>query len=173
MKVHAYRDASEECEPSKKENGKRNPKYQQSDHILQNACFVDTRTAPNGIDTCQDYYYKDAPCVCLEDATNTKTEHGRKTQAQNEWAADQRDLGTNPTYEEVREANLEAMKKAKPELQNAPGEEEHPAIECLRMVCDAYFLPMMDEETGEDTQVRTPRSGEFEIEPDEASVDLN
>ena len=120
--VHAYRDASEECEPSKKENGKRNPKYQQSDHILQNACFVDTRTAPNGIDTCQDYYYKDAPCVCLEDATNTKTEHGRKTQAQNEWAADQRDLGTNPTYEEVREANLEAMKKAKPELQNAPGE---------------------------------------------------
>ena len=91
---------------------------------------------------------QDAPCVCLEDATNTKTEHGRKTQAQNEWAADQRDLGTNPTYEEVREANLEAMKKAKPELQNAPGEEEHPAIECLRMVCDAYFLPMMDEETG-------------------------
>lgn len=155
MKVHAYRDASEECEP------KSSPNYQQSDHILQNACFVNSRTAANGISTCSDYYYKDAPCVCLQDATDTTTEHGRKTLAQNEWATKQRAAGKNPTYAEAREANLEAMKKAKPALANEPGAPEHAAITCLRMVCDAYFKPMMDEETGDNTEVRTPWGGPF------------
>ena len=161
MKVHAYRDADKECEPKSKD-GKPNPDYQQSDHILQNACFVNSRTAPEGISTCNDYYYKDAPCVCIKDATTKTTEHGRKTEAQNEWAAAQRAKPgkPNPTYKEVREANLNAMKKAKPEIADKDGK-EHPAIDCLRQVCDIYFKGMMDEETGDDTQLRTPVSGSF------------
>lgn len=166
MKVHAYRHADEECEPKSKKNGKPNPKYQQSDHILQNACFVNTRTAPEGIETCKDYYFKDAPCVCLEDATSPTTEHGRKTQAQNDWtnAQNAKVPPANPTYEEVREANLDAMKKAKPELADTgtgKKKKEHPAITCLRMVCDAFYLPKMDKKSGEDTQCRRPRSGAF------------
>jgi len=173
MKVHAYRDASKECEPKKGEDGKPNPKYQQSDHILQNACFVDKRTASEGIPSCKDYNYRDAPCVCLEDATTKTTEHGRKTQAQNEWAKEQRakEGKPNPTYKEVREANLEAMKKAKPEIADKD-DKEHPAIECLRLVSDAFFLDKMDEDTGEDTQVRTPRGGKFKPKPAQStSVD--
>jgi hypothetical protein len=160
MKVHAYRHADKECEPKSKD-GAPNPAYQQSDHIIQNACFVNSRTASSGISTVPDYYYKDAPCVCLEDATDPNTEHGRKTQAQNDWTSDQKARGTNPTYAEVREANLNAMKKAKPEIDNAPGQSEHPAIKCLRLICDAFFLPMMDQQTAENTQVRTPHGGPF------------
>lgn len=159
MKVHAYRDAKKECEPKSK-NGKTNPAYQQSDHILQNACFVNSRTAKQGISTCKDYYYKSAPCVCLRDATDTSTEHGRKTQEQNAWSKKARASGKNPTYKEVQDGNMEAMKKAKPALADKDGK-EHPAIQCLRLVCDAYFLPMMDEETGKDTECRAPASGMF------------
>jgi hypothetical protein len=166
MKVHAYKDADKECEPKKQADGSDNPAYQQSDHILQNACFVNSRTAANGIPTCNDYYYKNAPCVCIEDATTKTTEHGRKTQAQNEWAATQRAKPgkPNPTYKEVREANLEAMKKAKPEIADVDGK-EHPAIDCLRQVCDAHFLSKMDEDSGENTQCRTPHGGAFKAQP--------
>jgi hypothetical protein len=166
LKVHAYRHAADECEPKKSADGSDNPKYQQSDHILQNACFVDKRTAAEGIPTCKSYHYLAAPCVCLEDATTKTTEHGRKTQAQNDWASGQRAKPgkPNPTYEEVREANLEAMKKAKPEIADK-GDEEHPAIECLRAVCDAFFLPKMDDKTGKGTQCRTPYGGKFDEQP--------
>jgi len=159
MKVHAYKDASKECEPKKKD-GNPNPKYQQSDHILQNACFVNSRKAKQGISTCKDYYYKNAPCVCLADATDTSTEHGRKTLEQNAWSKKTRASGKNPTYKDVQDGNMEAMKKAKPALADKDGK-EHPAIECLRLVCDAYFLPMMDEATGKDTECRAPASGKF------------
>ena len=162
MKVHAYRHASKECEPKEK-GGAPNPAYQQSDHIIQNACFVNERTDKKGISTCKDYYYKNAPCVCIKDATDPLTEHGRKTQAQNAWAVDQRAAGTNPTYKSAREANLDAMKKAKPEIADGADGKEHPAITCLRMVCDAYFLPMMD--NNENTEVRTPADGEFTPTP--------
>ncbi len=163
MKVHTYRQASEECEPKSNPDKTPNPKYQQSDHILQNACFVDSREAPNGISTAKGYYFKDAPCVCIADATDKSTEHGRKTMAQNEWTADQKAKpgNPNPTYKEVREGNLDAMKKAKPAIANGPDGKEHPAITCLRMVCDAHFLPLMDKNTAENTQLRTPHSGPF------------
>jgi len=150
MKVHAYKHADKECKSN-----------QQSDHILQNACFMNSRNAAGGISSIPDYKIGDAPCVCLNDATDVKTEHGRKTLAQNEWTTAQRANGTNPTYKEVREANLEAMKKAKPSIADKPKGTESPAIKCLRMVCDAFFEPKMDKTTKENTEVRCPRSGAF------------
>ncbi len=150
MKVHAYKHADKECTSN-----------QQSDHILQNACFMNSRGAAGGISSIPDYKLNEAPCVCLEDATDTKTEHGRKTLAQNNWTSTQRAAGTNPTYEDVREGNLEAMKKAKPAIADSPPGTESDAIKCLRMVCDAFFLPKMDKTTKEKTEVRCPRSGSF------------
>jgi len=154
LKVHRYGDAGKECTSG-----------QQSDHILQNACLQNTRGG-DAIDTASAYTMNDAPCVCLEDATKTTTQHGRKTLAQNEWATLQRAKpgSPNPTYEEVREANMEAMKKAL-ELPDGPKGKEHPAIKCLRMVCDAHFKPMMSGKDKDKTQCRTPRTGDFEPTP--------
>jgi Domain of unknown function (DUF4150) len=153
MKVHAYKHADKECESGK----------QQSDHILQKACFHNTRGG-DAISTARDYQMGDAPCVCLEDATDPNTEHGRKTKSQNEWAKKQRAAGKNPTYQEVVDTNMKAMKEAKkPDCNDGPDGKEHPAIECLRMICDLHFKPMMagDEEKKNDTHVRTPATGQF------------
>lgn len=154
MKVHAYKHADKECQGGGK---------QQSDHILQNACFQNSRGG-EAISTVSDYTMNDAPCVCLEDATDPNTEHGRKTKSQGEWAKKQRAKGTNPTYKEVVDANMAAMKEAKkPHMNDAPDGTEHPAIECLRLICDYHFKPMMtgEEDKKNDTQVRTPASGKF------------
>lgn len=153
MKVHAYKHADKECSSS-----------QQSDHILQNACFQNSRGG-QAISTVADYKIGDAPCVCLEDKTKRGTEHGEKTFAQNEWTTKQRAAGKNPTYAEVREANLDAMKKAKaPDMDDTPDGKEHDAIKCLRMVCDLFYKEMMegdDNTAKESTQCRTPRTGAF------------
>jgi hypothetical protein len=162
--VHPYKDADEHCEKrDKSKPAAKDNKYQQSDHIIQNACFENSRGG-GGISTFEDYNMRNAPCVCLQDGTRRGTEHGEKTAAQNDWTKDQLDAGKNPTYEEVREANLDAMKKAKaPALDDKKGE-EHPAIECLRMICDAYFHELMDDEGNDDTQTRTPRGGKFKAD---------
>lgn len=152
MKVHAYKHAGEECDTG-----------QQSDHIVQNACFQNKRGGA-AISTVSGYKMGDAPCVCLDDGTKRGTEHGEKTAAQNEWAKNQRATGKNPTYAETREANLDAMKKAKPAIKDGPNGEEHPAIDCLRQVCDLYFKGLMDgddDDAKESTQCRTPRKGDF------------
>jgi hypothetical protein len=150
MKVHRYGDAHKECDSG-----------QQSDHILQNACFQNSRGG-QAISTVSAYTMADAPCVCLEDGTDTSTEHGRKTLAQGEWAKGQRAKNANPSYEEVREANMEAMKKAK-NIPDGPKGKEHPAIKCLRMVCDIHFKDMMSGPAAKksSTQVRTPATGKF------------
>lgn len=164
MKVHAYKHAGEEC-----------AKGHQSDHIVQNACFQNSRGGA-AISTVPGYKTGDAPCVCLDDGTTPGTEHGEKTAAQNGWTKQQRAAGKNPTYSEVREANLGAMKKAKaPHLNNGPNGEEHPAIECLRLVCDAYFKGLMegdDDDAKENAQCRTPRSGAFKQELTTTSVPM-
>lgn len=152
IKVHAYKHADKECSSS-----------QQSDHIVQNACFQNKRGG-DAISSVSGYKIGDAPCVCLDDKTTRGTEHGEKTAAQGEWAKGQRAKGTNPSYKEVREANLNAMKKAKPAIADGPDGKEHPAITCMRLVCDAYFKPMMagdDAAAKENTQCRTPNTGTF------------
>ena len=156
MKVHPYKDAHKECSSS-----------QQSDHILQNACFQNSRGG-EAISTVQDYKMNSAPCVCLEDATDPNTEHGRKTKAQGAWAKKQRASGKNPTYKEVVDANMAAMKEAKkPNLNDNADGSESDGIKCLRLICDAHFKPMMSgEDASKDaTEVRTPASGKFKPTP--------
>lgn len=159
--VHPYKDADKNCESRDKSKAAADDnKYQQSDHIIQNACFENAR-GKGGIKTFEDYNLNHAPCVCLKDATRRGTEHGEKTAAQNEWTKAQLAKKKNPTYAEVREANLEAMKKAKAPHMDDKNDKEHPAVECLRAVCDAFFHPLMENEGDDDTQTRTPRGGAF------------
>ena len=159
--VHPYKDAHKHCESrDKSQPAAKDNEYQQSDHIVQNACFENAR-GTGGIKSFEDYNLNNAPCVCLKDGTRRGTEHGEKTAAQNEWTKSQLEKKKNPTYEDVREANLDAMKKAKaPHMDNKNGK-EHPAIECLRAVCDAFFHPLMEDEGDDSTQTRTPRGGAF------------
>ncbi len=157
MKVHAYKHADKECSST-----------QQSDHILQNAAFQNSRGGA-AISTVPDYKIGDAPCVCLDDKTTRGTEHGEKTAAQGELAKAQRASGKNPTYKEVREGNLNAMKKAKaPAMDDGPDGKEHPAVTCLRMVCDAFYKDMMDGDDAaakDNTQCRAPATGKFSVKP--------
>lgn len=153
IKVHPYNKRKKNCR-----------KGQQSDHILQNAAFQNSRGGAS-ISTVKKYNIKKAPCICLNDATKLTTEHGKKTAAQKALAEKHRKLGRNPTYEEVREGNLDAVKKAKaPKLNDGADGEDHPAIKCLRAICDAYFKGLMagdDDAAKESTQCRAPDSGKF------------
>jgi hypothetical protein len=81
--IHQYKDRDKVCKSG-----------QQSDHIVQNACFESSRGG-GGISTFPDYKLETAPCICLEDATTPTTEHGRKTAAQNEAAKGWRENGRN------------------------------------------------------------------------------
>ena len=92
----------------------------------------------------------------VEDGTTAGTEHGRKTAAQNDSARKWRKRNKNPTYKEAREDNVEAMKKAKPELVN-----NKEAVECIKIAIKEYFedeLGLSDSDT-----VRTPRGGKFKL----------
>ncbi|RNF35933.1 DUF4150 domain-containing protein [Paracoccus methylarcula] len=164
MVVHPYNQASKHCSSS-----------QQSDHILQNACFQNSRGG-QAISTMPDYKIGRAPCVCLDDKTTRGTEHGEKTAAQNAWTSTQKATGKNPTYAEVREANLDAMKKAKaPAMDDGPDGKEHPAIGCLRMICDQHYKPLVagdDDSAKEQTQCRCPRTGKFKQQASSTTVDL-
>jgi hypothetical protein len=141
--VHKYKDRDKYCKTS-----------QQSDHIVQNACFQNTRGG-DAIDTAPGYTMEDAPCVCLNDATNPRTQHGKKTAAQNAWAQKQRDKGTNPTLGEVEQANMDAMDEAKPEMSDE-------ARECLKKVVEDHFENQLKMKKTD--QVRTPKTGDFEEE---------
>ncbi len=143
MAVHPYKDRDKYC------NSK-----QQSDHIIQNACFENSRGG-GGISSCPKYNLDEAPCVCLNDKTRVTTQHGKKTLAQNEWTTKQKDAGKKSvTYKEARDANLEAMKKAKPELENNTG-----AMECLKLIVDDHFKNKLGLE--DDSPIRVPRTGKF------------
>lgn len=166
MVVHPYKDADKHCESRDKSKAAADDnQYQQSDHIIQNACFENARGA-GGISSFEDYKLTNAPCVCLKDGTRRGTEHGEKTAAQNDWTKKQLDKGKNPTFAETREANLEAMKAAKaPDMDNDDEGNEHPAVECLRLVCNAFFHPLMDDPGNDETTARTPRGGKYKAKP--------
>ena len=147
LAVHPYKDRDKFCNAN-----------QQSDHIVQNACF-ENRRGGGGISSCPKYNLENAPCVCLNDKTRVKTQHGKKTLAQNTWTNKQKDAGKKTVpYKEARDANLEAMKKARPEL-----EDNDKATECLKLIVDDFFKNQMGLE--EDTPVRVPRTGKFKKPP--------
>jgi hypothetical protein len=129
----------------------------QSDHILQNACFENSRGG-GGISTFPNYKLEGAPCICLEDATDPNTEHGRKTQAQNEATQKWKKAEKQPSYAEVRDENLKAMKKARPALGKN-------AMDCIKRVVDEHFLGKGAGEKKAATGCRRPRSGKYKPSP--------
>ncbi|TIR86900.1 MAG: hypothetical protein E5X04_00445 [Mesorhizobium sp.] len=58
------------------------------------------------------------------------------------------------------------MKKAK-NIPDGPRGKEHPAIECLRMICDIHFKEMMSgpEKNKDSTEARAPATGKFKPTP--------
>jgi hypothetical protein len=137
--IHPYKDAHKNCSST-----------QQSDHILQNACFENSRNG-GGIATFPNYKISEAPCICLEDKTTPTTEHGRKTAAQNAATKKWKEANKNPNFGEVRDENMEAMKKARPDLKN-----NQKAMDCIKMVVDNHYGK------SDDTECRRPRSGSFQ-----------
>lgn len=127
IKVHPYRDRAKKgrCKKGK----------QQSDHLLQNACVNQKRRGP-AAPGFGGYDLDDAPCICLNDGTKPRTQHGIKTAHQNDWATDLRQGGNKKvSYKEARDKNLEFTAAGHEGLRNNPD-----ALKCLKMVIDDYFM---------------------------------
>jgi hypothetical protein len=143
MNVHRHGDA--DC-----------PDNYESDHMLQNACFVNTRRGP-GITVAPDYKLVDAPCICLKGkSTDVGGQHYKKTQSQNDMTESWKGKKTVP-YSEVRDKNLDAVKKSR----SAPPSPD--AMECLKKVVDYYFKDYL--KLDETTPVRVPASGKYRRPP--------
>lgn len=112
-----------------------NSDNKQSDHVLQNRCFVSegrTGKSPNW----PNYTEYSAPCVCLNDGTTPTTEHGRKSQKQKTYAARWRSGGkTTVKYSTVKKNNMDAMAHACSRLKS-----NKTAMQCLSEILDIYFM---------------------------------
>ncbi|SFT71955.1 MULTISPECIES: PAAR-like domain-containing protein [unclassified Mesorhizobium] len=160
LRLHRHEDSP--CEPEDRLGKTNKDTFEQSDHIVQTACFTEGRDGPP-IPTAgpkAKYDINKAPCVCLKDASKRETQHGEKSatqrQSKRDWVAKKKnDASWQPTYKDAREDNLDAMKDAlDPQINDGPNGEEHPAVGCLRTACDDYFK----EELGmtDDTPVKIP-----------------
>jgi Domain of unknown function (DUF4150) len=147
LTVHPYRDRKKHCKKGK----------QQSDHLLQNACVNQKRKGP-AAPGFGGYDLEDAPCICLNDGTNTRTQHGKKTERQNNWATDLRSKGSKKvSYKQARDKNLEFTQAGHDGLKNNKA-----AMECLKMIVDTYFKSVTGaknqaELDGKDCRVPGPR----------------
>lgn len=122
--IHPYKDRKKHCKKGK----------QQSDHLVQNACFNKKRRGP-ATSEFPNYDIDEAPCICLNDGTNTRTQHGKKTLRQNQWATSHRRKGNKEmSYKEARDKNLEFTAAGHDGLKN-----DKKAMECLKKIVDAYF----------------------------------
>lgn len=144
VKVHPYRDKKKRCKKGK----------QQSDHLLQNACVNQKRNGP-AAPGFGGYDIQDAPCICLNDGTNTRTQHGIKSELQNDWATNLRQGGnTKVSYKEARDKNLEFTAAGHAGIRDTPG-----ALECLKMIVDDYYKRLTgakDVKELEKTECRVP-----------------
>ncbi len=141
IKITAHKDS--ECR-----------KDQQSDHIVQNACFVNSRKLNTAISTAPGYSTDDAPCICLFGKSTGNGEHGRKTKKQTKWEKSLRKKGAkNTTYANARDANLKILH----ESMNHPPSDK--AMKCIQIRLDEYFKGKLGME--DDTEVRIPRTRKF------------
>jgi hypothetical protein len=125
--VHPYRD--------RKKKGRCKAGKQQSDHLLQNACVNQKRRGP-AAPGFGGYDLDDAPCICLNNGTKTRTQHGIKTAKQNDWATDLRQSGKKTvSYKEARDKNLEFTASGHEGIRNSPD-----ALKCLKAIIDEYFM---------------------------------
>jgi len=127
--VQPYKDQRKECTKGGKHEGK------QSHHVIQNAHFQQPRGTTIK-DVCPGYEEGDAPCIPLDDGTDTSTEHGNVSNQQKADAKRHRnnakDTGKNPTYDDARKDAKEQLKK------DPPGLTEQQA-ECILIEVDKYF----------------------------------
>jgi hypothetical protein len=129
-------------------------KDQQSDHIVQNACFVNSRKLNAPISTAPDYSTNDAPCICLFGKSTGNGEHGRKTKKQTKWEKELRKKGAkNTTYAKARDDNLRILH----ESMNHPPSDK--ALKCIQLELDKYFKDTLG--LSDDTEVRIPRTRKF------------
>lgn len=147
LTVHPYRDRKKHCKKGK----------QQSDHLLQSACVNQKRNGP-AAPGFAGYDLGDAPCVCLEDGVDPDTEHGKKSELQNEWATELRRSGKKKVkYKEARDKNLEFTAAGHDKLRNSPI-----ALACLKAEIDDFFMRLtgakdLDELEAMDCRVPGPR----------------
>jgi hypothetical protein len=147
--VHPYRDRGKKgrCKKGK----------QQSDHLLQNACVNQKRRGP-AAPGFGGYDLDDAPCICLNDGTNTRTQHGIKTALQNDWATNLRDnKNVKVSYKEARDENLKFTAAGHEGIRNSPD-----ALKCLKAIVDEYFMRItgassVEELEKQDCRVPGPR----------------
>ncbi|WP_245474208.1 DUF4150 domain-containing protein [Mesorhizobium sp. M2A.F.Ca.ET.042.01.1.1] len=124
IKVHKYKNRKKNCKKGK----------QQSDHLMQNACANLKRRGPPTTEF-PNYNIDEAPCICLNDGTNTRTQHGKKTLRQNNWATSERQAGKSEvSYPEARDKQLEFTAAGHDGLATSPS-----AMKCLKMIIDTYF----------------------------------
>lgn len=136
-------------EPYNEQRKKTGATYEgkQSHHVIQNAHFQKPRGTTIK-EICPGYSEGAAPCISLEDGTDTNTEHGRVSQMQKADAKRYRDRGTNPTYPEAR-ADAQNQLAAKPK----PGLSKDEA-ECILKEVDKQFEKMCNGTGGK--QLRPP-----------------
>jgi hypothetical protein len=134
------------------------PDGYQSDHILQNACFENSRGG-GGITTCPKYNVNDAPCICLKGkSTDEGEQHYKKTQDQVEMECEWRANGQKSvSYKETRDKNLQAVADSR----STPPSKA--AMTCLKKVVDHYFKNHLG--LKDDDPVRVPRTGRFRRPP--------
>jgi hypothetical protein len=129
-------------------------KDQQSDHIVQNACFVNSRKLNTAISSAPGYSTNDAPCICLYGKSTGNGEHGRKTKKQTKWEKGLRRGGAkNTTYAKARDDNIKILH----ESMNHPPSDE--ALKCIQLKIDEYFKDQLG--MTDDTEVRIPRTRKF------------
>lgn len=134
--VKSHTEQQKEC---KKKGDETNTEYQ-SHHVIQNSHFCYPRETPLA-EICPGYSVNSAPCIALEDGTDTTTPHGRVSQMQKADAKTYRkkykENGTSPTY-----ANARADAKRQLTAKNpGPGLSEHEA-ECVLKEVDTQFREM-------------------------------
>lgn len=144
--INVHRHGNKNCPPK-----------QESDHILQNANFVNSRKLNNPISTAPDYSIRDAPCICLKGGMQKKgSPHYKKSIAQTGLDKEFRDEGyKNVAYSEVRDKNLVMIEE------NADPKPSKNAMKCIKLIVDHYFKDYLG--LDEDTPVRVPRTRKFRI----------
>lgn len=131
-------------------------KDQQKDHIIQNACFINSRKLDTAISTAPGYQTKDGPCICLFGKSTGNGEHGRKTKKQTKWEKGLRAKGAkNTTYAKARDDNLKILH----ESMNHPPSDQ--ALKCIQIELDNFFKKKPEPGMEDDTEVRIPRTRKF------------
>jgi hypothetical protein len=112
----------------------------QSHHVIQNSHFQ----FPRGTtlkEICPGYTEGEAPCIPLEDGTDTNTAHGRTSQTQKadakRYRQEYQDHGRSPSYEDARSDAKKQLTTKDP----GPGLSESEA-ECILVEVDKKFEEM-------------------------------